>query len=441
MGFKSYEKPEKTKEEIKELENNIIKQYFQNVDDKVCIDYTFVGNKVKKNYTNDLLNLTDYVINWTIEGTNTLNKTYCKIMIFNLGGFLGADGVMYSLCLFYYCFLNIPVDNKTENEIKINIDECLKSIDKGNIGKLKSIMKINLDEEILNNLRICKYILSTLFNDEINDFIYERINNTIMKKIISFFTKGIPKFCTCLLYWLDVHIHKTNINSVSEYLKKKNKINKDIIISNIFYNLNIDFFQKNNLFIIASDANIIKTKNFGGTFFGYPLEDLGEKAKKLIESDVNVEGGFLLSIKEQKKLFRFYLDRIRDLQDFFSKNKSVIDNINKGLDIETNLNIIVKEVHNFKKKYENESMITTTPLSNKNLNDNLNCDKIENITNKSKENNHCIKNKKNKEKKEMMRQIENILTEDNSNININESYEKYENEEDFQQPLIMNSPE
>ena len=83
----------------------------------------------------------------------------------------------------------------------------------------------------------------------------------------------------------------------------------------------------------------------------------------------------------------------------------------------------------------------TTPLSNKNLNENLNCDKKENITNKSKENNHRIKNKKNKEKKKMMRQIENILGEDNSITNTNESYEKYENEEDFQQPLIMNSPE
>ena len=90
----------------------------------------------------------------------------------------------------------------------------------------------------------------------------------------------------------------------------------------------------------------------------------------------------------------------------------------------------MKEVYNFKKKYENESMITTTPSSNKNLNENLNCDKIENITNKSKENKHRIKNKKNKEKKDLMRQIENILTEDDSNININENYEEHENEED-----------
>ena len=107
---------------------------------------------------------------------------------------------MYSLYLFYYCFLNIPVDNKIENEIKSNIDEWLKSIDTGNIEKLKSKMKTNLDEEILNNLRICKYILSTLFNDEINYFIYERINNTIMKKIISFFTKGIKN--SVLVYYI-----------------------------------------------------------------------------------------------------------------------------------------------------------------------------------------------------------------------------------------------
>ena len=52
----------------------------------------------------------------------------------------------------------------------------------------------------------------------------------------------------------------------------------------------------------------------------------------------------------------------------------------------------MKEVYNFNKLYKNESMITKTPLSNKNLNENINCDKKENITNNSKENKHRIKN-------------------------------------------------
>ena len=92
------------------------------------------------------------------------------------------------------------------------------------------------------------------------------------------------------------------------YIKKKNIVNLSIIfniINQIFTNEEEeykDFFEKNNIYILAYDANIIWYKNAGAIFFGkdfpsnpkqneddYKIkkdDDVKQYQKKLIENDI-----------------------------------------------------------------------------------------------------------------------------------------------------------
>jgi hypothetical protein len=69
----------------------------------------------------------------SIQGKNKLNITNCDFTLFNIGGFLGSDGFLYSICLFYYYFMKIPSENREKNDVIKDIETCLEHIDNGNI--------------------------------------------------------------------------------------------------------------------------------------------------------------------------------------------------------------------------------------------------------------------------------------------------------------------
>ncbi len=76
---------------------------------------------------------TTMTFQWSIHGSNYANTTKCNLTLFNIGNLLGAIGSLYSISLFYYYFMKIPIDNySTEESIKKDIEDCLTYIDNGN---------------------------------------------------------------------------------------------------------------------------------------------------------------------------------------------------------------------------------------------------------------------------------------------------------------------
>ena len=81
-----------------------------------------------------------------------------------------------------------------------------------------------------------------------------------------------------------------------------------------------NFFESNNLFILAFDDNSILRENLGETFMGYPLKNLGiykDWARRLKENSLYCNDGFQTNDDEQNKLYKFYHDRIKDIRNFF----------------------------------------------------------------------------------------------------------------------------
>ena len=191
-----YEDPNLTEDKTNILENNIrnfiieqkenIKLIFNDKDLILQnIDYIVDANSNirKEENPNPLNNIKDFVIQWSIQGNNTVNSTKCHLTFFNLGGLLGADGFLYSICLFYYYFAKIPNENRNKKDIVEDIEKCLEFIDNGNLTELNSIWRTNINEDILNNLRIAKDFLINLFHEKITNDICLTTTQEILGEI------------------------------------------------------------------------------------------------------------------------------------------------------------------------------------------------------------------------------------------------------------------
>ena len=183
------ESPKLTKEKIVALESSIkafieaqkenIKLIFNDNDlPEQKIEYIIEENNelIKEENKNPLKVLKDYAIQWSIKGNNELNSTKCHLTFFNLGGLLGANGLLYSICEFYYFFSKTPKENRKQEDIIKDIEKCLKLIDEGNARELNFIWKANITKEILNDLRMAKDFLLNLFHEKITNDIFENIN-------------------------------------------------------------------------------------------------------------------------------------------------------------------------------------------------------------------------------------------------------------------------
>ena len=308
------------------------------------------SNVVNNNFhtnENDINVLQDYVIQWSIEGAHYANSTRCNLTLFNIGSFLGANGFLESISLFYICFMKIPINNKTEGEIKKDIEDCLRYIDSGERDQLNEKWNININDNQLKNLQFAKDYLINQFQDKITEDIFKRLNNNKFKKIWNWCK---TKFCNLGIIICFFISKKLSLN---DYIKAKNSINRNYLIEELFNKLNLETFKNNNIFIIAIDNDTDSWNNYGATFLGYPLKGLGEKhrARKLILNDVD---GFMVGNGHNKTefLYKFYCNRINEIKKFFEENNQRIDDINKGLNININIREIAQDLDNINQKYQ-----------------------------------------------------------------------------------------
>ena len=342
------ESPELTKEKILTLEKNIkvfIEEQKENIEAifndndliEQNVDYMIEGNNeiIKEKNKNPLTCLKDYAIQWSIKGNNKMNTTKCHLTFFNLGGLLGANGLLYSICEFYYFFSKIPSENRNEKYIIKDIEKCLKLIDNGNTQELNLIWRANITKEILNDLRMAKDFLVNLFHEKITNDIFETINNNFVSRIMrkcKSFAKGVSRFFVYIFYFLTLQLSNKKAEE-NEYLKEKNAINKFYLQKLLLNHIDFDFFSKYNIFILGSDDNTIPFKNLGVAFIGYYFEGLGEmyRARRLIQ---NEKDGFMTGNNinnNNKKLYNFYYQKVKDIKWFFERNKDNIHFIKKGM--------------------------------------------------------------------------------------------------------------
>ena len=346
-----YENPEISNDKRLNLENSI-RNFIQNQNEKIklCfekkdykrqrIDSFKIGNdSIQKN---EDFGLTDYAIQWSIGGNNEINSTNCHLTFFNIGSLLGSDGFLYSICLFYYYFMKIQIKNRKKYAIMNDIEMCLNYIDNSNIQELNNKWRIELDDNLLNNLKVAKDFLMNLFQEKLTDDIFDKINNTVINKIYracKSFAKGVSKFVSIIFFGIICKLsereeeEKTRIEKEEIYIKRKNAINKQDLFNLILNSLNYEFFSENNIFILATDDNTVQYKNCGTAFIGDYIEGLGQmhRARKLIKDK---DDGFIIGNNkncENNFLYDYYYKRIIDIKLFFERNQKTIDIIKKGI--------------------------------------------------------------------------------------------------------------
>lgn len=359
---------------IKTLENGIIKfmdkqseniiKFFQDKKfKKQKIEYTIDSkNGIQTKDDDNATILEDYVIQWTIESSNSSNSTNCQLTLFNIGGFLGANGFLCQISLFYYYFMKIPTEKREEKNILKDIDDCLDYIDKRDISGLYSKWNVILKNKDLNNLKAAKDFLTNLYHNNLKDSIFDKISNNFVKKIWKSLKAKITNFITIILYGL------TEKLTIEEYIKEKNRINRKKLMEQIFGKLNLETFAEYNIFIIAIDNDTYSWKNYGVAFCGYPLKGANKSnsfAKRLSE---NGEDGFNTgnnSDSQNKILYNFYYNIINDIQQFFIRNKEKIDNINKrkGINVEIYIKEISNNIDKLSDKYKNWDAVDNESIS------------------------------------------------------------------------------
>ena len=321
----------------------------------------FIFNEDDKPTTNQngIIPLRDYTTNWSVDYNDDDNSTKCQLLLFNIGSFLGANGFLYSISLFYYYFMKIPTEFRAESDIKNDIDNCLKFIDKGNINELNGMWNTNLNNDHLNNLRLAKDVLINLFNEKLTYDIFQRMKCNIIKRIWRKVTTPITHF------WAIISFFLTKKLSLNYYIKQKNNINRNYLITKILNDLAPETFMNNNIYIIATDCNKNSAKNIGATFTGYFIRGLGEQgyARRLVE---NADDGFITGNNgantQNKLLFDFYYKTIENIKTFFERNQRKIDEINKGINIEINCTEIAHDLDLVNSGYFRESVIDKMPL-------------------------------------------------------------------------------
>ena len=286
--------------------------------------------------------LKDYVISFKIPGK--MNPTKCSLTFFNLGAFLGANGFLYSICLFYSYFFKIKINNESNEDIQKKINDCLEAIDKKDKNILNNIWNSNLNDEDLKSLRVGKdFLINTVCISE--EELKKELQNSINNRFWSCW-KGFKYNCKNLGYWLYIVIatifsRKKYKNDKTSYLNFKKDLNRKLIFERIISNLyDALFFENNNLFIIAIDCNQLPEDNCFATFMGYYCPGLGKNhfARKL---KYDIEDGFY---EDSIKVYNYYWEIIYDIRKFFEQNEGKINTINKNINI--NIDLDIKKLKN-----------------------------------------------------------------------------------------------
>ena len=217
----------------------------------------------------------------------------------------------------------------------------------------------NLNNDHLNNLRLAKDVLINLFNEKLTYDIFQRMKCNIVKRIWRKLTTPITHL------WAIISFFVTQKLSLNQYIRRKNNINRNYLITKILNDLTPETFMNNNIYIIATDCNKNSAKNIGATFTGYFIKGLGEQgyARRLVE---NADDGFITGNNgantQNKLLFDFYFKTIENVKTFSERNQRKIDEINKGINIEINCAEIAHDLDLVNNGYFRESVIDIMPL-------------------------------------------------------------------------------
>ena len=268
---------------------------------------------------------------------------------------------------------------------------------------------------------------------------------------------SIPFLCVVGLITLITYVGFNFVNNkkkqINEYLKKKNRVNLSIILKKI-YDIFVeekykDFFEKNNIYIFAYDANIIWHKNAGATFFGkyFPFDPPGvdggkndiidnknedkideenKYPKRLVKNDDKIKDGFNIYSDEEKTIYETYLENIEEIRNFFKKNKErfkklkqIRDDQNLNDENYSDIKEIIIDLIRLNQKYSEDSQLesnTSEEFDNK----------LENLPAAYKEE---IKDSEEKGRKKRVTQLEKTL-EENNNLKQKLDIQKHElNEE------------
>lgn len=317
FSTEEFEKAEKSPEQIKELED-YLRNYIEEHEEE--IRNFFDGNnstskiyKYKTKIQNSQMEITeekheprDYSIKMIFDD----KKLPLHLELYNIGGLLSKNGILYRIIMFYSfcCTINIE-EGMDEKEKKLRINQCLKAIDDDDIKFLESVSELKISKQ----------------------------------------------------------------KEINKYIKEKNRINLDIIlekIRSIFMEEEaevLNFFRNNNIYALAFDANKNCYKNAGAAFFAHNIKGMGKKARQLKKDS---KPGFDTENNiDESHIYECYEKNILEIMNFFKDTKDNFkrililpkhENLNENKDFKAITEKLVQA--NEKAIKENNDIITTTNL-------------------------------------------------------------------------------
>ena len=393
FSIEKFEEAEKSQEQIKELEN-YLKNYIEEHEEE--IKNFFDGNnstskiyKYNSKIQNSPIKITeekyepkDYSIKMIFDD----EKLPLHLELYNIGGLLSKNGILYRIIMFYSfcCTINIE-EGMDEKEKAIRISQCLKAIDDDDIKFLESVSELKMNKVLFNLIKSGYNIIRNWFPgayESIVDTILGRIKSYLLKSISSFLltnigiVSGLALTILGIIVFIPTAIYaKSGQKKINEYIKEKNKINLDIIlekIRTIFMKEEdkvLDFFRNNNIYAFAYDVNKNYYKNAGAAFFALNIEGMGKKARKL-KKDSKV-GFDTENYIDESQIYEYYEKNILEIMNYFKETKDNFkriltlrkhEKLNENKDFKAITEKLIQI--NEKKIKENNDIITITDSVN-----------------------------------------------------------------------------
>ncbi len=306
------EEAQKSQDDIEKLEGSIdkfilkreeeIRDFFGNYNGEKINLFKFNLNDEGLTDLQKLKNLgkIEYSIIMKYDADELISKNkepyeLCNIEICNIGALLSQNGLIHRILVFYTFFLKILNGKQNANRdiILKEINRALKAIINNDIGFFHTFYKMKLTNNFLYFLKSAYYKIKSWFKTPLGESLCDIFKSFTNKGLAIICSLGlalpglisIPFLCVVGLITLITYVGFNFVNNkkkqINEYLKKKNRVNLSIILKKI-YDIFVeekykDFFEKNNIYIFAYDANIIWHKNAGATFFGkyFPFDPPG----------------------------------------------------------------------------------------------------------------------------------------------------------------------
>ena len=392
FSIEKFEPAEKSSEQIIEL-IEYLKEYIEINKEKIKnffdeINTTSSINNYKAIIQNSQMEITrqkhqprDYSIKMIFDDDEELPL---NLELYNIGGLLSKNGILYQIIMFYSYCCSINLGEESDDNAKIiRINQCLKAIDNDNIKFLSAVSDLKMNKTLLNIIKNGYNLMKSWFkgaSEPIAETIFGHVQNFLIKAVSTYLLSQITLVSRLVLTVLGIIMFIPNAiygnsaqKEINEYIKKKNRINLDIIleiIRTIFMDeeekVVLDFFRNNNIYAVAYDSNKNYHKNEGAAFFGYNIEGMGKKARQLKKDS---KTGFDPENIDENQIYDCYEKNIIQIMKFFKDTKDNFKRIlilPKNEDLTENKDfILIKErIIDLNKNSIKDNDILTTTNSN-----------------------------------------------------------------------------